>query len=1048
MQREPGEIAVVIPAYRPSGELLDLVRALAKTEAGAIVIVDDGSGPEYQDLFCRVAAFPGVQVLRHAVTRGKGAAVKTAINRVLCTLPGTVGVVTAEVGHHPDDIRRVAAALGAQPAFLILGCRSLDGEPPMRRLGNDLTSSAMHALLGQKLSDAHPGLRGIPKSFLATVLRIDASGPEFELEMLIAAHRLSVPVMEVQIRGTKARMPVAPFNPILDSMKIYFALLRFGSVALLSALLDNVAFYLVYRRFGNILAAQVLARVVSVAFNYSMVRKSVFHSDQRHKTLLPKYLLLVIFSGTASYGGIRFLHETLGLNPSVAKLPIEGIMFLVNFAVQRMFIFKPRTASHRQPATARVLLPSALIAMVFVALLGVEIYGFRTNRLFVPDIWFPIGLARFIRYGGIFLALTVPFLVLVPWAFASFVIVMLVLLTAVSVGPQPLAAVVLFLISSSAMGSRLLGRDKSESITTDLCATLLGSGVYLFLMTLIARAPVNYPVAWGVLLAIPIAIDIRGVWRRLKVWASRLLSIELRSPWERLSLAVLLFILIAQWFVTLKPETSADGLAMHLAIPMNIAANHRMTFEPSRYVWAVMPMGADWLYSIVFLLGGEYASRILNLIMFLGIVALLYSGMRRWISPAAAFLLAASFAATPVVQFVTGALFVENFLVALIVGVMTAYWRFAETGAKRYLYLAMALGGTAIATKYGALLFVLLAMPFLIREIVRHWKALGPRPMAVCVFALLLLVMTASPTYAIAYEKTGNPIFPFLNQKIHSPLLNSSVVIADYRFTMPVTWRTLYALTFHTTQAYEGQDGSFGFQYMIVAPLVFLGLLVLRWSPAGSAAILALGGGLLVMQSTPNVRYLYTSMPLILIAFGALLGWTASNQRWLYRLLIAYIFVCTALNTYFMPASNFYHKEFCLHYPFSLAAKDDYLDEAAPVRKVVRYYNRTHPDSAVLLTSSTAIAGIQGDVYLNNWHQYPIFEQLGAAANASELLRLLGRWKIEYFIVEKLPPGDPTVPPVLQALLDACTATEYTLHGVSLSHLTPECDPRKVLVPH
>src|SRR5256885_518473 len=114
MHREPGEIAVVIPAYRPSGELLDLVRALAEG-VGPIVIVDDGSGAEYQDLFSRAAAFPGVQVLRHAVTRGKGAAVKTAINRMLCTVPGAVGVVTAEAEHHPDDIRRVAAALRAQP---------------------------------------------------------------------------------------------------------------------------------------------------------------------------------------------------------------------------------------------------------------------------------------------------------------------------------------------------------------------------------------------------------------------------------------------------------------------------------------------------------------------------------------------------------------------------------------------------------------------------------------------------------------------------------------------------------------------------------------------------------------------------------------------------------------------------------------------------------------------------------------------------------------------------------------------------------------------
>ena len=52
------------------------------------MIVDDGSGAEYQEMFARASAFPHVEVLRHAVNLGKGAALKTAFNHVLCALPG------------------------------------------------------------------------------------------------------------------------------------------------------------------------------------------------------------------------------------------------------------------------------------------------------------------------------------------------------------------------------------------------------------------------------------------------------------------------------------------------------------------------------------------------------------------------------------------------------------------------------------------------------------------------------------------------------------------------------------------------------------------------------------------------------------------------------------------------------------------------------------------------------------------------------------------------------------------------------------------------
>ena len=72
---------------------------------------------------------------------------------------------------------------------------------------------------------------------------------------------------------------------------------------------------------------------------------SVFYSKQRHKTVLPKYLLLVLVSGAVSYAGIRLLSAKLGINPVSAKLMVETVLFFANFAVQRMFIFKPQAGA-------------------------------------------------------------------------------------------------------------------------------------------------------------------------------------------------------------------------------------------------------------------------------------------------------------------------------------------------------------------------------------------------------------------------------------------------------------------------------------------------------------------------------------------------------------------------------------------------------------------------------------------------------------------------------------------------------------------------------
>ena len=86
-----------------------------------------------------------------------------------------------------------------------------------------------------------------------------------------------------------------------------------------------------------------------------------------------------------------------------------------------------------------------LLCAVFLALMGVEVYGLSTGNLFAQHIWDPIGLKRLVRLAGAFVAIAVPVLLLAPWAFAALVCGILVVLTAIAVGPLPVLAVALFL---------------------------------------------------------------------------------------------------------------------------------------------------------------------------------------------------------------------------------------------------------------------------------------------------------------------------------------------------------------------------------------------------------------------------------------------------------------------------------------------------------------------------------------------------------------------------------------------------------------------------
>ena len=1069
MQLErPVQPVVLIPAYKPPAGLVDLVRDLSGRGMASILLVDDGSGPEFRAIFEEAAQFPGVEVLRHAINLGKGAALKTGINHALCAFPGLIGIVTADADgqHHPEDIERVAASLREHRQALVLGSRTFNTEVPLRsRFGNILTRRLMQTLIGSKLQDTQTGLRGIPAALAARLLRVDARGYEFELEMLIAARQSGVAVVEVPIRtiyqpGNKS----SHFNPLTDSMKIYFVLLRFSSVSLVAAALDNLIFYLVWKRTGHILGAQVVARLGAVVFSYSMVRARVFASREAHRVLLPKYLLLVLTSGTASYLGIQYLTTRLGVTAMSAKLFVETLLFFVNFAVQRMFIFHSREGAGvgnraRRDRAPWVRFYTWLILAVLAMLVALEVYGLRTSHLFSQEIWDPEGRARLPQFAALFLAAATALLILAPWILAGLAVALLVVLTAIGVGPLAFLAVVFFLLSAWSLGGLIVGRTPwSARVPLDpllageidatqagggvgrgpggpphLLSILLGMAIYIFLMPFAARLPVNYAWVYALVLALPILANRASLRRELPPILGLPAALPLRSWGERLGCAAFLFVLTTHWFAMLKPEASADGLAMHLAIPANIAANHAMTFDPGRILWAVMPMGADFTYSIVYLLGGEMAARLLNFAILLVLLGLLHSAVRRSVSPGVGWLLVTLFATTPMVQLVTGSLFVENLLTALLLGMMTAVWRFGESGERRFLYLAAALGGTAMATKFGAIAFLVPALVCAAVEVWRHRKQSGAR----WGLALGLLLLAAAPPYGIAWVKTGNPIFPFRNDKFHSRQLDPKADIQDGRFRQPLTWSTPYDLTFRSNRYYEGQHGSFGFQYLVMAPLGLLALLVAPRRPAVGAAVVSIAAILLFLATEPNARYLYPALPLLYVPLAALLGWAGVHQRRLACALVAFAIACAALNVYFLPASSYYHKD--LYGPFTPGQREVYMGKTAPIRKVIAWFSRAHPQAAVLLTQDSDIAGLGGDVYENHWHQYNTLYQIRRADGVGGIRRLLDQWKVRYLIARKPTATQYARPLALRDLLDQCTIAEYAFDEFFVARLEPVC---------
>jgi glycosyltransferase involved in cell wall biosynthesis len=345
---------VLIPAYMPANSLVQIVTELAACpRVRAVVVIDDGSGPEFNDIFSELLRIDGVRLLAHIVNLGKGAALKTGLNYAACTFPESIGVVTADADgqHKVKDILRTAEALMEKPRCLVLGARHFEGEVPFRsKLGNILTRQVLRAVTGQKLSDTQTGLRGIPMGFISTLVRLRPNGYDFELEVLLACKRTMRSVSEIAIEtvyldGNRS----SHFNPLLDSMRIYFLLIRFAAVSLSTAVLDNLVFLAAFHVFSNVLASLIVGRLVASLYNYYANKTGVFHARVRSSRALPRYWLSMIVFSAVSYGLINVL-ISLGFAVTYAKLCAETVLFGFSFVVQRDFVFTQRQSSDSLPA--------------------------------------------------------------------------------------------------------------------------------------------------------------------------------------------------------------------------------------------------------------------------------------------------------------------------------------------------------------------------------------------------------------------------------------------------------------------------------------------------------------------------------------------------------------------------------------------------------------------------------------------------------------------------------------------------------------------------
>ncbi len=669
------------------------------------------------------------------------------------------------------------------------------------------------------------------------------------------------------------------------------------------------------------------------------------------------------------------------------------------------------------------MLKRATVVFLWALLLvpaGVEILGFRSAHLLSQEIWSPQGLHHLGRYSILFAVATLPVAIVFRRYLLAEMVAVIVIGSAIAVGPVAPLSVLAFIFSATVLGRLVLGRTLEARL-----AFMAGLALWIVALTVTARLPIHYAVVYWSALLLPLLLS----WPETRRLASEWLELFRPHPitWpETLSLLLFSFVLVAHWLIVLKPEASTDALATHLAIPMSMARYHVFNFDFRRYVWALTPLGTDLCYSVLFILGGEYAARLMNFALLTATATLIVAGSSRIASRAIALFVAALFISTPIVQLVTGSLFVENFVAAVCLAGVVALWRYRETRATNYLLLAAVLLGTAISLKLAAFAVVMIAIPFLFVP--------PPKPRLALAAASVLITIGSIP-YAIAWRRSGNPIFPYANSRFHSPYVDDELV--DARFHPPLSLSTPARLTINTHDYYEGQDGTFGFQYLLLLPLTLAYVVAGRSFIGRSAAVVGIGGAFIIALTQPNARYFYALLPFLTLAGAAVLSWIESNNKALFGASMIAAVSSAAANIYFLPASNYHHRDFYSSPLFKASGRREYLETTVPVREVVAFLNRTFPGETVFYAEGSQIAGLEAPVYRNAWHDYAFMNQVYACKTPRELYVLLQGLGVRHMIVDDYATDRH---PPLARIIASCAKPEYRL-GNFLVFKFSACEP-------
>lgn len=210
------KLSVLMPVYNEEAGLETILQRVAAVEMDKeIVVVDDCSNDATPHILERLN-MPEVRVIRHAVNRGKGAAIRTAID---AASGDAIIIQDADLEYDPQDYGALLGPILAGEAQVVYGVRDLSAQKTLVRWGNKALTWITNLLYGARLHDMETCYK-VMLAPIARSLQIECNRFDLEPEITAKVLRQGYRIHEVPVSYTpRIEKKLSPWRDGLPALR-------------------------------------------------------------------------------------------------------------------------------------------------------------------------------------------------------------------------------------------------------------------------------------------------------------------------------------------------------------------------------------------------------------------------------------------------------------------------------------------------------------------------------------------------------------------------------------------------------------------------------------------------------------------------------------------------------------------------------------------------------------------------------------------------------------------------------------------------------------